>query len=212
MAIFGIVNQTSPVGQVATKQFREAADAATALTDFVNSFTPAKDPADWLAFDTGWVSPQQPNFGSRWAYDFDSPALVQISASSIVEVVGTLAFDDGGAIAITQDGSWQTLRRFVLASDRLPQPARGINPRFVIRSRFAYQSTGGNPQLRITQNGALYGQAKVLSDNPGWSRNAFGPTGQPPAGMSTYTIDGDRAGATLFEIRALVIELGWRLD
>lgn len=80
--IAAIVDQTSPAGVVPVTQFQKAADAATALTEFVNAFVPPKDPADWLAYDTGWPGDQYqapsggPNYA--WGYDFDSPGLVEV--------------------------------------------------------------------------------------------------------------------------------------
>lgn len=214
MSIFGIVDQTTPSGQVPISQnggqFREAVDAATALTDFVNSFATPKNPSDWLAFDTGWSTPQQPAADMRWAYDFDGlpPGLVQIAATPIIEVCHLLCFDDGTDIPITADGSWEVIRRFVIEPDRI---CPDFN-RFTLQPRFDYQSTGGNPKLRITRNGAQYGAEKVLTDQVGWALDTFLAGGVPAAGMNTFTLEGDRVAATLFEIRALVIEVGFRVD
>jgi len=77
--IVAIVKQTSPVGSVKPRQFREAISTAQALTDFVNSYTPPLNPADWLSVDTGWSSVQYPPPGRAWAWDFATSALVLIS-------------------------------------------------------------------------------------------------------------------------------------
>jgi hypothetical protein len=211
MPFYGIVDNTNPVGQVPISQnngqFREAADAATALADFVASFATPKNPADYLAFDTGWVSPQMPSMGKRWGYDFGTSALVEIDSNAIIQICHMLAFDyDGSDIPITGDN--QVVCRFVIAPNAIcPDLAR-----FIIRPRFAYRSTGGAPLLRILENNLAFGSDEALSDEAGWTRVAFRAGGVPAGGMNTYTLEADLGGASLFELRGLVIELGIRLD
>jgi hypothetical protein len=207
--LVGIVDNTNPTGVVALKQIWRGADVATAKDAFINAVTPARNPADWFAFDTGWTTVQQPSQGNRWAWDFDNSVLAQVARSAIIQVCSVLNFDDGTDWSITQDGSWQTLRRFVINPTAICGPEL---PRFVLRPRFAYQSTSGAPQLRVTENGSLFGQARQLPDSPSWSRNSWSPQGAPGAGMNTYAIEGDRNGATLFELRGLTIELARRID
>ncbi len=199
--IVAIIDQTSPSGVVRVRVFREAVDEATAVDDFVNSYTPPKDPNDWLGFDTGWSSFQNPSAGTYWAYDFDSPGLVEVTNTERLEVCQVLCFD-GQDKAVTLDGSWQTLYRFVLNPEDICDPDR-----FILRARFAYRSTGGSPELRFTENNSLYGGAASFIDETGWTRAQFKAAKVPSANMNTYALEGDMAGASLFELRGVTVEI-----
>jgi hypothetical protein len=211
--LVAIIDQTTPSGQVAIKQVREAVDEATAVTEYVNSYSPPKTATDWLGHDTGWTEVQKPSKGMRWAYDFDSPppgagGLIEIDAVNLIMVCAALSFDDGNDIIITSDGSWQTLRRYVIAPDAICMDVT----RFIMRPRFSYRSTGGTPKLRITENGSTFGNEKTLTDETGWARESFRVGGVPSNGTNTYAIQGDMGGATQFELRGLTIELAKRVD
>jgi hypothetical protein len=156
-----------------------------------------------------WISVQEPAQGMRWAYDFGSPGLVQVNNRNVIQVCAVLAFDAGADIIVTNDGSWEILRRFVIAPDAICGPDLS---RFIIRPRFAYRSTGGAPKLRITENGNAFGNEKSLTDETGWTRDKFNAGQTPLGGMNTYELQGDRVGATEFELRGLVIELAQRVD
>jgi len=49
-------------------EFRQAATTADAVTDYVNDYTPPRDPADYVGVDSGW-SPRAPELQSWWAVD-----------------------------------------------------------------------------------------------------------------------------------------------
>jgi hypothetical protein len=199
--IVAIINQTSPSGVVRVRVFREADTEADAVDDFVDGYDPPKDPNDWLGFDTGWSTFQNPSAGTHWGYDFDSPGLVEVDNTETLEVCQVLCFD-GQDKAVTLDGSWQTLYQFVLNPEDICDPDR-----FIMRARFAYRSTGGDPQLRFTENNSLYGSAEVLTDQGGWTRAQFRAAQTPLANMNTYALEGDMAGASLFELRGVTVEI-----
>lgn len=69
-------------GVVFVEEFREAVDAATALTAFVNDYSPPKIEANYIAHDTGWGSVQQPTVAGRWSYDHGILTIVE----SLVEI------------------------------------------------------------------------------------------------------------------------------
>lgn len=66
-------------GQVKLEEFREAASEAAAVTAFVGEYSPPLDSGDYFGYDTGWSEGQKPSAGKRWAYDFDSPGLVELA-------------------------------------------------------------------------------------------------------------------------------------
>jgi len=49
-------------------EFRQAATTADAVTDYVNDYTPPRDPADYVGVDSGW-SPGASELQSWWAVD-----------------------------------------------------------------------------------------------------------------------------------------------
>ena len=79
-------------GTAPVYQFREGADEAAAMTAFVNSYSPPKNPANWIAFDTGWTSPQKAATGKEWACDRDTLTLLE---------------DDLPAVIADPGGDWQ---------------------------------------------------------------------------------------------------------
>jgi hypothetical protein len=76
--IVGIVAAGTGVAPV--RQFAEADSVAAGLSDFVNAVVPPLDPADWLAFDSGWSAYQDPGAGMVWSYDRDAGSLVATPA------------------------------------------------------------------------------------------------------------------------------------
>ena len=199
--IVAIVNQTSPSGQVKVNCFIDAADEAAALALFL-TWPPVRTPANWMGYDTGWGSVQNPAVGFDWDYDFDTPGLVQVAQAEVLRWCGQIAFDGQDKI-ITTLGTWQTLYRFNMVPDFICEADR-----FVLRPVYSYRSTGGAPKLRITENNVLYGAEEDLSDEAGWTRTKFRAGGVAAAGENTYAIEGDGGvGSTLFEIRAMTVEI-----
>jgi len=74
-------------GKIRVEEFREAVDEATAVAAFCAEYTPPKTPADYLGYNTGWVSYQSPGKKKFWAYDFSSPGLVEV-ASPLFKTTG----------------------------------------------------------------------------------------------------------------------------
>jgi hypothetical protein len=207
-----IVNQTSPTGSIKPNQFRDAVDEATALADFLAQ-PPAKTPADWLAYDTTWGGPVQPSEGTHWEYDFDAVSpppgdrMIEVDNTGL-QICFVVNMDASGKQDVITDGSWQTMLRFVLAPDEICPTNR-----FVLRPRFEYRFTTGGPipKMRVTENGVLYGAEKTdLVASGTFIRDVFRAGGTAANGMNTYAIECDRDGATLFEIRAVTVEIAQR--
>jgi hypothetical protein len=199
--IVAIINQTSPSGLVKVADFWEAVDQATAVTEFAAAYSVTA--GDYLGYDTGWTAFQSPGVAKHWEYDFDSPALVAVDNAGLLLCHTLLLGKDD--IAITSDGSWEVLGRFVLNPEDICSD-NDLN-RFVLRPRFAYRSTGGTPQLRIVENAAQYGNVAQFTDETGWTRDKFRAAGTAAGGTNTYTLEGDRNGATLFELRGVTIDV-----
>ncbi len=58
----------SSASVVPVLEFRQAASTAAAVTDYVNDYTPPRDPADYVGIDSGW-SPGASELQSWWAVD-----------------------------------------------------------------------------------------------------------------------------------------------
>lgn len=67
-------------GQVKVREFREAADVASAIAAFCAEYSPPKDPADFVGLDVGASVPT--NAVGIWHYDHDTSSLV----TSLAEV------------------------------------------------------------------------------------------------------------------------------
>jgi hypothetical protein len=203
--IVAIVNQTAPAGLVKVSQFLEAVDEATAVAAYAASYGVL--PGDYLGWDTGWTEFHYNDPATHWEYDFGSPGLVEVDNTGL-QICFVVNMDASGKQDVTTDGSWQTMLRFVLAPDEIC-PAN----RFALRPRFEYRFTTGGPipKMRVTENGVLYGAEKTdLAASGTFVREKFRAAGNAASGMNTYAIECDRNSATLFEIRAVTVEIAQR--
>lgn len=66
-------------GKVRVQEFREAADEAAAVLAFCNEYVPAKNPADYLGYNTGWSSYTSSTEGYYWSYNYDTSGLVEVA-------------------------------------------------------------------------------------------------------------------------------------
>jgi hypothetical protein len=83
--IVAIINQTTPVGVVVVEEFLEALDAATGVAIYVAGYTPPRDPADYLGFDTGWTEYNYPAALKVWAYSFTTSSLLQQFTTAAIQ-------------------------------------------------------------------------------------------------------------------------------
>ena len=68
---------SSAAGQQPIIEFRDAVDIAAAVAAHCGEYTPAKDPADFAGYDTGWTLPD-PRLGRMWAWDPGAGTLVEV--------------------------------------------------------------------------------------------------------------------------------------
>ncbi len=101
--IVGVVPVGSGVVPV-NNQFFVAASEAAGVTAYVNGYTPPKNPANFLGFDTGWggTKAQKPSPGKQWAYDRTLLSLVEIDlAGPAASNEGINAYDSTGGQTFT---------------------------------------------------------------------------------------------------------------
>lgn len=191
--IYALVNQTSPVGTVEVSQFREAADAATALAAFVSLPNPPLNPADWLAFDTGWASYQNPNTNYHWVYDFGVPGLVQVLdpdrlvGHALTQVVeGPKADPSGGSSPF----AWEMMGALSVQLDLYMDSADKAQLRIWGQHK-THQEGGNVPQVRLAAGGVAYSDEVELPDTGGdWQNFSVISSG--------YTVPVNR---TLFQVQ-----------
>ena len=108
MALFAIVKTSDST----VEEFREAADAATALSDF--AAIPAYNAADYFAHPAPWSTVQRPAVGNKWEYDPATTSLKEVAIPTSKPVgsqsyltspdasVWELKIDDAGALSATK--------------------------------------------------------------------------------------------------------------
>jgi hypothetical protein len=186
-----IIDQRSPAGTVAVRQFQVASSAAEALDQFVHDFTPPLDPADWLAVDTGWSEYQKPPGGLayEWAYDFDNPGLVQqllpetdrLEALGLVQVIPGPLADPSGP---TTPYAWEDMGFLSVNLDFFYPDLN--DAQFVVWGRHKTTQVGANTaQVRLAAGGVAYSDEVDLPDTGGdWQNFSINTRG--------YTLPGDR--------------------
>ena len=58
-------------------QFFEAASVADGVSAYANGYTPPRNPADYLGFDTGWTAYTPNTPGKEWSYDRTNSLLLE---------------------------------------------------------------------------------------------------------------------------------------
>jgi hypothetical protein len=138
------------------RQFAEAASVAQGLDDFVNAYTPPLNPADYIAFDSGWSAYQYPARGYQWSYDRDTDTLLQTQVPVATE------FSQIETVPTSGDTAEETLPDALTAT--------------AVR-RVDYKND--TPKLKIKRSGSdtINGNAADLIDLPDGSYEAV-PDGQ----------------------------------
>jgi hypothetical protein len=206
--IVAVVKQTTPSGKVRVSQFRDAVDEATAVDDYVNSFNPPLTTADYLGFDSGWSSYQKANPGNYWAYDFDSPGLVQLEQGDNFDWRGAImAQSEPQAISGATPFAWETLAQFTadlgFAFEDVGQGQIRVWGRYK-----ADKGGGAGPELRLQVGGVDLDVPVLMADAAGWTNFVFWSTVPLEAGRKLYKLQGklNNATATLeIEATALVL-------
>lgn len=206
--IVGIIDKTTPTGQVRVGTFLDAVDEAAALTTFINSYTPPLDANNWLAYDTGWGSYQSPNPGFYWAYDFDSPGLVQLGlADKFNWRGGIMVQSEAQAVSAATPLAWEDLAQF---SADLSFAFEDITKGQIrVWGRYKADKGGGaGPELRLQAGGTDLGAPELMPDQAGWTNFVFWTTATLEAGRKLYKLQGklNNATATL-EIDATTLVL-----
>jgi hypothetical protein len=152
--IVGIV--ATGTGTAVVRQFAEADSVAQGLTDFVNSYTPPLNPADYIAFDSGWGSYQYPAPGYQWSYNRDTDTLLQsqIPVAAEYSEIETIP-KTGGA-----------------AEDTLPAALTANAVR-----RVDYKNNTPNLKIKRTGSDTINGNSADLENLPDGSYEAV-PDGQ----------------------------------
>ena len=174
--IVAIVNQTSPVGQVRVEEFRDAASEAVAVDDFVGGYTPPKNPADYLGFDTGWSTYTPPNPGYGWYYDFGAPGLVQVLRGDrflpgypLVQVISDAKADPSGG---TTPFAWETMGR--ISSDLGYTFGNITKAQIRVWGQCKVDQVGVNiPQIRLQAGGVALSAEEDLPPTAGAWVNFF---------------------------------------
>lgn len=198
--IVAIVNQTSPTGQVVCEEFRDAASEADAVDDFVNEYTPPKNAADYLGYDSGWSSYQRPAAGMEWAYDFDSPGLVQVDASQQYVFKASSKMVNL-PVAVIETTNWQDLGGVTTTpAFFVPDLTKAVG-----RAVGCAKTNGSGVQLRMVE--IIAGVDTPISDpfdvpdGAGVAADfGFYTNTAPQSGRRVYKIQGRLQGATDAEI------------
>ncbi|KKM87213.1 hypothetical protein LCGC14_1271210 [marine sediment metagenome] len=88
--IVAIIKKGAGTGQTKIEEFRVAASTAAALTAFVTDYNPAKNEADYVAFDTGETDGHpRATAGKQWGYDHDTPGMVELTITDAERAPGS---------------------------------------------------------------------------------------------------------------------------
>jgi hypothetical protein len=177
--IVGIVAAGTGVDFV--RDFRRADDTAQGLADFVASYTPPLNPADFIAFDSGWGAWQSPGYDLVWGYDRDASTLVAIDPPPDPEFAAASKLQPGTVTSQT----WETIDGLVTSAG-----ASGFEMRISkgdgtpMSSPYPHADTGGAWEI-----------FSFYSDQP------------PDLGAQVYTLDARLNGAASAEIRFASLSL-----
>lgn len=196
--IVAIINQTSPVGIVPVEEFRQASDEATAVADFCADYSPPKNPADYLGYDSGWSQYQPPAPTYRWAYDFGSPGLVQQAITPTYDLK-VLTEVVQAAIALGADAELGgVVAAPVLLSSDLTK--------LVVRATGLVKTSGTGASLVLKENGVAVSPVFPLPDTgSAWQAFAFNANVPPSTGLNVYTVWGQLGAAPTAEVKYVSI-------
>lgn len=172
-----IIDQTNPVGVVPVTQFQVAPDEVTAVNEYVAAFNPPKNPADWLGFDTGWVTPQHPAKGQEWGYDFDAPGLVAIpSQDRLLGLTLTQVISDEKA-DLSSPFAWEDMGLLSGAFEFFAEDPDDLLIKVWGQHKTLF-STGNPSQIRLAAGGGAISNEIDLPDTAGaWQNFTFATHG-----------------------------------
>jgi hypothetical protein len=200
--IVGIVPTGAGVAQVI--DLRTAADVASGLSAFVNAYTPPLDPADFVAFDTGWPGPkaESPGDGMVWGFDRDSATLEAITAPA--DFVFAAASKMEAKIVTSND--WEIVDGLITNISAITG-----NPNNAVGKAIGQVKVAGSGfQLRFTKGDARIPiSADYDHSDTGGAFEIFGfYTNAPPdAGDQVYALEARLNGATSAELRFASLSL-----
>lgn len=189
--LVAIIDQTTPSGKVKVREVRQGVSEAAVITAFVADYTPPLTPGDWLGYDTGWGSYQYPAAGKFWAYDFDTPGLVQEDLP-IIPIFHASSMLRSDELAITATSpSWDTVGG-VIANPQFFIPTLGD----ILGTTVAEAKCVDGPvELRLFENGVGISAIFSLADTADvWANFSFDTTSDPATGRNRYEL-GARLGA-----------------
>lgn len=200
--IVAIVNQTVPVGVVFVEEFLEAVDETTAVSVYCNGYTPPRNTADYLGFDTGWAEFVNPGPFFRWGYDFAAPGLVQVAVTPDFELkVSNQIIAQATALA---GAAFSELGGLVAAPGVLFSTAQKL----VLRVTGLYRATGAGAKLVVDENGVHISIAIPLADTAGvFTPFAFNVNLPINNTLNVYTLNGLLGAAVLAEIKYISFNL-----
>lgn len=188
--IVAIINQTNPVGVVRVLQFRDAVDVATAVAAYVNSYSPPRNPADYLGVDTTWVNVMAPTAGTRWAWDFDNPGLVEEPLTDRFDWCGVLtsqnaplAVSGATPFAFEDILSWSGDLGYAFDPGSIAQAQIRIWGQYE-----AAAGGGGGVELRIRAGADDLSATQLLADAAVPTNFAIWTTVAPTAGRKLYRL------------------------
>lgn len=192
--IVGIVAAGTGVAPV--RQFAQAASVAEGLSDFVNAVSPPLDPANWLAFDSGWSAWTDPGAGMRWSYDRDALTLVATQIPPAYDFAGSSKMVVG---AVTSQG-WEVLDGLVTNLGVFTtDPSKAVG-----KVTGEIQVSGTGLELRLTKgDGSTPISASFAHADTGGEWQIFGFTTNAPGdlGDQAYRLEARLNGATSAALR-----------
>lgn len=197
--IVGIVAAGTGVDFV--RDFRRADDTAQGLADFVASYTPPLNPADFIAFDSGWGAWQSPGYDLVWGYDRDASTLVAIDPPPDPEFAAASKLQPGTVTSQT----WETIDGLVTSAGAFSK-----NPNAMIGQVIGQvKVSGAGFEMRISKgDGTPMSSPYPHADTGGaWEIFSFYSDQPPDLGAQVYTLDARLNGAASAEIRFASLSL-----
>jgi hypothetical protein len=184
-------------GLAPVKQFAQATTVAEGLSAFVNAVSPPLDPADWLAFDSGWSSWVNPGPGMVWTFDRDTSTLVPAATPPFYVFAGSSKMVAVGGVTSqgweVLDGLVTNLGAFTLDTTKAVGKITG-----------QIQVNGTGLELRLTKGegsipiSANYQHADTAG---GWETFGFTTNAPGDLGDQTYRLEARLNGATSADLR-----------
>lgn len=195
-------------GVLPVQEFRESVDAATAVSDYCAEYTPPKNTADYLGYDTGWASFQAPAQGKEWSYDFANPGLIQTDLPIVLAFIGAEKVTKGEQAVTVDAPDWGVVDYIT------------TNPAFFAQGDLSlicgrvvgrYSSDGAVDLQVVEDDGStdvVVTPVLSLPSNGGaWAYFAFDTNQTLRAGDNEYRLEARRDGATSLILRGVSMTL-----